>query len=209
MRSMYCKGLAIACLLVLVSCSNNYNQQSANEDNRSAGINNPLICCNDVPEYCLRGHAMEHILECSRLMAKYRKSTGGTIDRGCDCIAETDVIAKKPVSYTERLSYVNYDIAPQPPKKKVAQPVVKKKTEAVALAPVKKPVGQPFVQPFEPAEPTPEPVAVKQPIPTFSSIVESPKKVAYAEEKSEGCDPCKSALSPDPKCVCAACVCAK
>ena len=200
MKSMHYRSLIIACLLVLVSCSNNNNngQQRAWMNDSDNGINNPFICCNDVPEYCLRGHDREHILECSRIMAKYNK--GGTIDRGCNCIAETDVVAKRvdtypTASYVERSNYADYVSAPAPlPKKK-----------AVVAKKVVKPTPVPFVV----SEPTPEPVASKPPVPTFSSIVQSPKKVAQVtEEQTERCalPSCPNNLNPN-GCVCAACVC--
>ena len=225
MKFVYYKSLMLVCVMVLASCNSAQTTSSNNINNiNTAGINNPFICCNDVPEYCLRGHSQEHILECARIMSKYRK--GIIADKSCNCVDEIDVLQKKvdALSQDRHVERVRYGSVTPPPAKKVvrpaavAAPVAAKRvvrTESTSQQRV-------FIQPptpkvaFDPAS-APQP---KPPVPTFANVVPSPKKVAYVEPENEaGCDPCKSVDNHlDPSylnakdttgCVCATCVCPK
>ena len=222
MKSVSYKSLMFVCVVMLASC--NSAQSASNDDvsnqvnpiRTAANINNPFICCNDVPEYCLRGHSQEHILECARLMSKYRK--GIIADKGgCNCVQEIDVIQKK-------VDALSQDFDPDRDRYRSGVGTPERRVALQSVAARREPVAQKvFIQPptpktvFTPASDEPVVVQVrKKPVPTFANVVPSPspKKVALVEQQEEGCNPCKAeAKNPnelDTKgCVCATCVCPK
>ena len=185
MKSIYSRSLIAAALLI-----------SCNSHNSDQPSSNPLICCNDVPEYCLRQHDKEHILECDRIMSKYKKN--GIIDRQCDCVEEIDVIQKQldSLKVEKQVSTVSVVKTEQKVEKKVVEKAVQQKQtvqkKAAVPVPTPKPESKPKVQP-----PTPRVDQSKPPIPTFSNVLQAPAVVIQPVSNTK----------KDGSCVCADCIC--